>query len=251
MSSIFNSKLRCLMLVACIVPGLATARPNIHIPHGLYFGTSAAITSNKINNRFEFDPLEIEDAYLYFRNQYASNTQVQPGFLLGYEYMLSHNWMVSGEFQFNFLPSYVSVGGSDFHENMFTTNNQYALQLRLGKGLTPDDNFIYLLIGVARTTTDAKIVFDNTNLTEGTLGDLQLGTVDKSQDLTGLKLGVGYEKRINQDYAIRFDYSHTQYGTFKTDLNDPIFADIFPEPMGTSTVSQSTDMLGISLLFLT
>ncbi len=84
MGSIQYSKLRCLMLVACIMPGLATARPEIHIPHGLYFGTSVAVTTTKINNRLAFDPVEVENAYEYFRNQYASNAQLQPGFLLGY-----------------------------------------------------------------------------------------------------------------------------------------------------------------------
>jgi opacity protein-like surface antigen len=243
------STIQKIVLLTTMIPALCVAKPAFTLPHGFFLGATGAITNTSIQNQLTFDPLEVEHANAYNRNVYGNTTQVQPGFILGYECVMHRSWFLGAEFQANFLKSYLNAGGSDYISNTVSANNQYALQVRLGTSLTKKDNFIYLLAGVARTTVDTKTIFDNTNLTIGALGDLQLGTVNATHHLSGLKVGVGYEKHVSKNLGLRLDYSHTQYGSFEQDLNDPTFADILPK-LGISKISQSTDMLTISLVVI-
>lgn len=243
-------KIAKILFLATLFPALSLAKTSDPMPHGFYLGASTAITSTTIKNQLTFNSSEVENAALYTRNQYGSTTQVQPGFLLGYEHVFNKRWLVGGEVQANFLKSYVNFSGADYTDNTITANNQYAAQLRIGTSLTCDDNFIYGLVGIARTQTNVKILFDNTNLTVGALGNLQLQPLNKSRNLNGLKLGVGYEKHLNKNLGIRVDYSHTQYGSIRSALEDMTFFDILPD-LGASRITQSTDMLNLTVLFIT
>jgi hypothetical protein len=80
------------------------------------------MTSTTISNQFRFSDVEVEDANLYARNQYGSSSQVQPGFLLGYEHVFNRHWLLGAEFQARFLKSYVNASGADFINNVTTAN---------------------------------------------------------------------------------------------------------------------------------
>jgi opacity protein-like surface antigen len=246
-----HTSLNQLVLLSIILPGVCYSNTLPQIPHGFYIGPSTSVTSTTLNNQMEFNPSEVENAGLYARNQYGSTTQVQPGFILGYEHVINQHWLLGAEFQANFLKSYQNSSGTDYINNVVTANNQFALQVRAGTSLTDNDNFIYALIGIARTKTNVKINFDNTNLTVGALGILQLGPINSSHNMSGVKFGVGYEKHFSPHLGVRVDYSHTQYGSVKNALADPMFDGIFLYPLGTSTISQSSDMLSFTLVFLT
>ncbi|MHB1946987.1 MAG: outer membrane protein [Gammaproteobacteria bacterium] len=252
MNSAFIKKIS---LICLILPSICLAQKNYSDSafgmaklHGFYVGASSVITSTTMSNKLKFDPFDVENANLYNRNQYGSNSQVQPGFLVGYKYMIKGCWLVGGEFQANFLKSYINLSGSDYISNVVTANNQYAFQLRGGFNLTKNDNTIYGLVGVALTQANVKIIFDNTNTTVGALGDLQISTLDSKRNLTGLKLGVGYEKNLAKHLSLRVDYSHIIYGTIKNSLIDSTFSDIM-DPLGNSTIKMHSDMLGMALIF--
>jgi opacity protein-like surface antigen len=224
------------------------------IPHGFYLGPSVATTSTTVSNEFRFNPQDIENAELNSRNLHGSTTQVQPGFFLGYEYVHHGKWLLSGEIQANYLKSFMNFSGTDYITNTLTTNTQYAVQLRAGRSLTENDNFIYALLGASWTSTDVQVVFANPSANpdqpDGDLGDLYLNPLNTTQNLTGFKFGFGYEKHISNHVAIRVDYSHTYYGNFKNMLIDEMFFDVMG-PSGTSEYSQYTDMLGFTVMLLT
>lgn len=218
--------------------------------HGFYAGATTAVTSTTITNKLRFNSSDVEDAFLYNRNQFGSNTIVQPGFVLGYEHVFKNVWLVSGEFQANFLRSPINFSGTEYISNVVSSDNQYALQFRGGFSSTLDnDNIVYGLIGVVYTQTNVKIIFNNAVPIEGMLSDLQMSPVNKTNYLTGLKLGVGYEKRFYRYLALRFDYSHVFYDTFHNSLIDSVFFDVLG-PLGSSNIKQSTDMLSVTLMFL-
>lgn len=255
-----NHVLRNVFLLSVILPTICSAyavnQPSYHTfgnfnpcLHGFYVGATAAATSNTINNQLTFDPIEVEDAYLYNRHQYGNVTQVQPGFLIGYEYIMNNIWLVSGEFQANYLRSYLNLSSADYLNNVVVFNNQYALQLRGGFSLTSNcDNFIYGLAGVSLSQTNVKAIFNNANDNVGNLGELQMQSINSSHDLSGFKLGVGYEKCLTQHLSLRLDYSHTQYDNFNDDLLSSEFFEVM-DPLGNSDTKQSVDMLGLSLIF--
>lgn len=244
-------------LISLILSNMCTAGPDVLSKdddseslflHGFYLGATASATSNTLNDQLNFDPNEVQDASLYARNQNATVAQIQPGFLIGYEYMLKQTWLISGEFQANFLNSFVSLGTSDYISNVLAANDQYALQVRGGFGLSEQDNIIYGLVGVARSQVGVNTVFNNTEFNTGVLGVFQFDPMNTTHTLTGLKLGLGYQKRLTHCLSLRIDYSHTQYGSFNIDLNDPVFNDILPGPLGIRTIKRSTDMLGLTIM---
>jgi hypothetical protein len=237
-----------IILLASLLPSLcAAALPSI--PQGFYLGASTAVTDTSIYHQLRFDPSETLNTYLYNRNQSGSTAQVQPGVLVGYEYILNGRWLMAAEFQANFLKSYINASGNGYIANTLTTNSQYALQVRLGTSLTSDNDFIYALVGTSRSEAELKIDFDNSLTTEGQMGALQLGRVNGTTNISGLKVGVGYEHHINRNLGLRVDFSHTNYGSFKNNLFDPGLEFLFPES-GTSKISETVNMIGITLLVL-
>ena len=130
MDFINTKDIKKLLLMSFILPSICAAQPVASIWHGFYAGATTATTSTSINNQLTFYPAEVENSNLYNRNQYASSTQVQPGFLVGYEHIFNNYWLAGGEFQANFLKSYINSSGTDYVNNVVTANNQFALQLR-------------------------------------------------------------------------------------------------------------------------
>lgn len=240
----FNMK----WLVFAMLPSISVAALPA-IPTGFYLGPSVAMTNNSIYSQMYFDPSETSSTSLYNRNQHGNASQVQPGFILGYELLLKNKWLFSAEFQANFLKAYVNANGNGFTTNTLSTDNQYAVQARLGTALTANNDFIYLLAGISRSEANLKIDFDESLTNTGELGALELGHVNSTHNISGFKIGVGYEHHLNDNLGVRVDYSHANYGTFKTALSDPTLDFLYPN-MGTYAVSQSVDMLGLTLLVL-
>ncbi len=234
------------LLFVVMFPAFAAAA-NTDMLKGFYVGANVAATSTNISNDLRFNSQDIDDADLYFRNQYGSHTQVQPGVVVGYEYIYANRWLVSAEVQANFIKSFINMGATDYVSNIIGANNQYAVQARVGYNFTENDNTLYALIGGVRTNQTVKIIFDNTNLTVGALGDLQLSSVNASRQVNGLKLGVGYEKHVSDRLGLRVDYSHITYDNYKISLYDSTFAPILGAS-GTSNLSQATEMLVVTLL---
>jgi len=255
MSFMSTKNVKYLILISAIISTFSDAQiAQAWMLHGFYGGPSVAITSTTMSNELRFNPEDIENAELDSRNLHGSTTQVQPGFVLGYEYIYRDKWLISGEIQANYLKSFMNFSGTDYINNALTANNQYAVQIRAGRSLTENDNFIYALLGASWTSTDVKVTFANPNPNpdqpDGELGDLYLNPLNSTQNLAGFKFGFGYEKHISNHVGIRMDYSHTYYGNFNNTLVDEMFFDVMG-PSGTSKYNQSTDMLGFTVIFLT
>src|SRR4029078_6194594 len=101
-------------------------------PPGFYVGANVAGVINTVNDKITFNPAEVEDANLYYRNYYGNTAKIQPGIVIGYEHLYNQQIFFSAEVQANFLKSYVNLGGADFIDNLIVLNNQYAAQVRVG-----------------------------------------------------------------------------------------------------------------------
>lgn len=240
-------KMKWFMLA--LLPSFSFAAGLPTLPAGFYIGPSVAMTNNSIYSQMYFDPSETSSTAMYNRNQHGDASQVQPGFLVGYELVFRQQWLFSAEIQANFLRAYINANGNGFLTNTLSTNNQYAAQVRLGTALTTNNDLIYVLAGLSRSESNLKIDFDDALTTTGELGALQLGHVNATRRVGGLKVGVGYEHHLNEHLGVRVDYSHTTYGSFKVPLTDPTLDFLYPQ-MGTYSVNQAVDMLTVTLMIL-
>ena len=147
------------------------------------------------------------------------------GFYAGYNWLLSDNWLVGVEGEWNYLDASDSVhpklrggeGDNEWEEEpdltvKLTQDWEASARLRVGKVM--GDYLPYLTGGVAWTSINAKVY----NTGEGPNGVL----MDDDQILVGWTIGAGVEMAISENIHARIQYRYTDYGdeTFHDMINE-------------------------------
>ena len=129
--------------------------------------------------------------------------------LAGYDQQISPRWLVGAFGNFNWgnegFTVKFDIEDATASARLMTLDNSWTAGGRVGYILT-DDNLVYVLAGFTR----AQI--QDLNFSFGTIDSPISRFVIKAPDFDGATVGVGFEKKISQHFALKAEYRYTNLG---------------------------------------
>lgn len=183
---------------------------------GFYVGLQGGYDSYDVGTNFT----GTSDALIASGSNDLSATGWVGGLFLGYGRYFSNYYYLAGEIFGNYSNAdgslnLTNTGSSAVYNGKFTVNGSYGLAVLPGLKLT-DSSLLYIRLGYNWASLKYR---------EFTTG---ASAASKSNTEGGFAYGIGLESLITGPWSVRGEFTHTNYGSFKTSMGTGFSTSVNP-----------------------